>query len=239
MKTGIIVLGQHSSSAGEWEVVERCADILEKNGRSDVNIAFHYGTPSSDAVMEQMNAVGIDTFVILPMAISEGKMTVWQMPKKMGIPDNCGSWRMMNGKDIAVRFATALGLNDALADELIEREGPPRADTALLLISYGSKNDHCFETAEFYASKLQNAGWIAETAYCHYGKGVKDTLAGLKDRRMEHICVIPLFIAFDGPSAERAKQDLESSGMDIQYSKPISDLKSFYLILDSKVPEGW
>ena len=239
MKTGIIVLGQHSTSMGEWEVVERCADFLERNGRSNVNIAFHYGTPSSDDVMEQMNADGVDTFVILPLAVSEGKMTVWQMPRKLGIPDNCGSWRIMGGKDVAIRFATALGLNDALADELIEREGPPRADTALLLLSYGSENDHCFETAEFYSSKLKEAGWLTETAYCHRRRNVKEALESLRNRGVEHIRVIPLYIAFDGPSAERSKMELGLSRMDIQYSKPISDLESFYLILDSKVPEGW
>ncbi|MBQ7979352.1 MAG: hypothetical protein IJ248_06350, partial [Candidatus Methanomethylophilaceae archaeon] len=72
MNTGVIVLGQHSGSAGERAVAERCAGFLRDNGRRNVNIAFHYGTPSSDIVMESMNLDGVDTFVILPLAISEG-----------------------------------------------------------------------------------------------------------------------------------------------------------------------
>ena len=239
MNAGVIVLGQHSDSAGERAVAERCAGFLRDNGRRNVNIAFHYGTPSSDIVMESMNLDGVDTFVILPLAISEGRMTVWNMPGRLGLPDNCGSWRMMNGKDVATRFATALGKNDALADDLIEREGPPDDGTVLLLISYGSANRECSDTAEFYASKLKQEGWRTEIAYCHHGRTVIDVISDLKLNGTKQIRVIPLFIAFDGPSAERAKHELETSGLDIVYSKPVSDLGSFYKILDSKVPEGW
>ena len=51
--------------------------------------------------------------------------------------------------------------------------------------------------------------------------------------------MIPLFIAFDGRNAEIAKDQIENSGLEVVFSKPISDLVSFYKILDSKVPEGW
>ena len=136
MKTGVIILGNRSSKEC-LEVAERARDYLESNGRKNIRIAFHEGDPSSDAVMDEMNREGIDTFAILPLAISEGETTVWSMPKKLGLPDNCGSWRMMNGKDVATRFATALGSNHALAEELVKREGEVRKDTALLLISFG------------------------------------------------------------------------------------------------------
>ncbi len=239
MKTGIIVLGQHADSAGENAVAERCAEYLMGNRRKNVNIAFHHGEPSSDEVMERMNMDGIDTFVILPLSISEGRMTVWEMPKKLGLPDNCGSWRIMNGKDVATRFATALGKNDAVADELIEREGTPDDNTSILLISYGSKNRECSDTARFYASRLELAGWRTTTAYCHHGRTVQDAITDFKKQGTKHIRVIPLFIAFDGPSAEQARRELDSSVLKVEYSEPISNLESFYKVLDSKVPEGW
>lgn len=239
MNTGVIVLGQHSDSAGERAVAERCAEYLKGNGRKNVNIAFHYGEPSSDKVMERMNLEGIDTFVILPLSVSEGRMTVWEMPKKLGLPDNCGSWRIMNGKDVATRFATALGKNDALANELIERECTPDDDTTILLISYGSENKECSDTAEFYASRLEQAGWKTSAAYCRHGRTVREVISDFKKQGTDHIRVIPLFIAFDGPSAEQARRELDYSGMEVDYSEPISCLESFYMVLDSKVPEGW
>ena len=239
MKTGIIVLGQHSASAGERSVAERCADYLRKNGRKDVHIAFHYGDPSSDEVMESMNLKGTDTFVILPLTVSEGQMTVWSMPKKLGLPDNCGSWRMMNGKDVATRFATALGKNYALADELVAREGPVDERTALLFISYGSRNKDCEDTARFYSEKLGEKGWKTDIAFCRFGRTVDEAVSSLKSEGIDRIRVIPLFIAFDGPAAIRTRHDLESYNIDIQYRGPISELDSFYKIIDSKVPEGW
>jgi len=239
MKTGIIVLGQHSESPGERAVADRCASFLVEKGRKYVNTAFHYGTPSSDTVMERMNLEGVDTFVILPLAISEGRMTVWEMPRKLGLPDNCGSWRMMGGKDVATRFATALGKNYALADELIAREGPVDEESALLVISYGSENKDCSDTVEFYSDRLREKGWRTEVAYCRFGRSVGEAVSSLKELGIRRIRVIPLFISFDGAAAQRAKQELESSGMDIQYSEPVSGLESFYLVLDSKVPDGW
>ena len=239
MKTGVIVLGQHSASAGERSVADRCAEFLKERGRMNVNVAYHYGEPSSDSVMERMNREGVDTFVILPLAVSEGRMTVWEMPRRIGLPDNCGSWRIMNGRDVATRFATALGRNHALAEELVRREGPAEDDTALLLLSYGSENPECPRTAGFYAGELERNGWMTGVAYCHHGTTVEEAVTDLRGRGAKRVRVIPLFVSFDGPSASSAKRRLESSGMDIEYGDPISDLESFYMILDSKVPEGW
>lgn len=234
-----MVLAQHASSEGERSVAERCADYLRSNGRKNVHIGYHYGTPSSDTVMESMNRDGVDTFVILPLSISEGKMTVWTMPKKLGLPDNCGSWRMMNGKDIATRFATALGKNYALAEELIAREGTVRQDTALLVLAYGSETRDSEDTARFYAEKLKEYGWRTEIAFCRRGRSISEAIQSVKGSGISRIRVIPLFIAFDGRASSQAKGELDSSGLTVSYSRPVSDLVSFYKILDSKVPDGW
>jgi cobalamin biosynthesis Co2+ chelatase CbiK len=239
MRTGIIVLGLHSTSPGQASVAERVARFLESNGRRNVRIAYHPGTPSSDEVMEEMNRDGVDTFAILPLVISEGVSSVWHMPSKLGLPDNCGSWRMMNGKDIATRFATALGCNDALAKELVEREGGPQDGTAAILISYGSPNKDCSETASFYSEYLRKAGWRTEVCFCRHGRPVPEAMDSLMAEGYRSIRVIPLFIAFDGPAAAESKKVLESYDAEIEYSEPVSMLDSFLLILDSKVPDGW
>ena len=239
MRSGIIVLAQHASSQGERAVAERCADYLIRNGRRNVRIAFHYGTPSSDDVMMDMNRDGVDTFVILPLSISEGKMTVWSMPQKLGLPNNCGSWRMIDGKDVATRFATALGKNYALAEELISREGAVRQDTALLVLAYGSETRESEDAARFYAEELEGCGWRTEIAFCRHGRSISEAIQSVKESGISRIRVIPLFIAFDGMAASQAKEELDSSGLIVSYSRPVSDLVSLYKILDSKVPDGW
>ena len=62
---------------------------------------------------------------------------------------------------------------------------------------------------------------------------------GLIDSGKKKVRIIPLFVAFDGPSALKARMEIESFGLETEFSRPISHLESFNLILDSKVPEGW
>ncbi len=115
MKTGIIVLGQHSDSPGGRRVAERFAEHLESKGRKTVRVAYHSGSPGAEEVMLSMNREGVDTFSIVPLSVSEGRKTVWLMPKGLRLPDNFGSWTMIGGKDVATRFATALGADPRMS----------------------------------------------------------------------------------------------------------------------------
>ena len=107
MKTGIIVLGKNSASTGEQKVVAECCRYLAEHGHRNVYPAFHIGEPRSDRVLKRMFLEeGIDTFCVLPMALAEGNLTIWNMPKRIGLPDNSGSWTMIGKHDVAIRFAT-------------------------------------------------------------------------------------------------------------------------------------
>ncbi len=239
MKTGTIVLAQHSDSTGERRVAERCARYLEEHGRKNVRIAYHSGEPGSERVMLEMNAEGVDTFAIVPLSISEGRKTVWLMPKALRLPDNCGSWTMIDGKDVATRFATALGRDPSMASALAEREGRPDKDTAILLLARGSTHSDCARTSEFYADALREAGWRTECGYCHHGRTVEEAVEALVGEGYGRIRVVPLFVAFDGRSADDARKILSSISVDVEYSEPVSEIPVYIEIMNNKVPEGW
>lgn len=53
------------------------------------------------------------------------------------------------------------------------------------------------------------------------------------------IMVIPLYIAFDGPSSEHVREVLSSKDAKFEYLWPIGSMPVFKEILDSKVQAGW
>lgn len=238
MKTGIIVLGRNSDSSAERSVAEESRRFLGIRDRKDVRIAFHQGSPSSDSVMDDMNSEGTDTFVILPLAICEGRETTWDMPMKLGIRDNCGTWRMMRGKDIAIRFATALGRNHAVADELVSTEGEVSDDTLVVVAADGSEFQSR-ETAQFYADRFRDAGWRAVTYMCGVGEGTEGISDAMEAKHLSRTVVVPLFIAFEGEPAKELAHGLTERSIPFKVSEPVSHLQSFYKVLDSKVPDGW
>ncbi len=239
MKTGVIVLGLDSDSEGCRSFTERCADFLREKGRKNVFAAFYRGTPYAGDVMREMHDAGIDTFSILPLMVSEGKHTVWLMPKSVFLPDNFGSWTMLDGKDVATRFSTALGSDPRMAKELVQREGRPEPGTAILLVNRGSPHSSAGRDASYYTEAFRQAGWDAECASAVNGNDVSKTARELVDRGNNSIRVVPLFISFEGKYPGIIKDQLDSTGCDISYSAPVSETPAYLEILDSKVPEGW
>ncbi len=87
MKTGVIVLA-HRPVPETVRVAQWYADRLSERGRRNVRVAYHSGAPYSDDVLREMNAGGINTVVVLPLLVAEGNLSVWEMPKRIGMPDN-------------------------------------------------------------------------------------------------------------------------------------------------------
>lgn len=239
MKTGVIVYGQHASSVKEKELAEKCAEHLRSKGRKNVRIGFYHGDPAVDAVLYDMFKEGIDTFVFLPLAIAEGRSTIWLMPAKVHLPDNCGSWAIIDDKDIATRFATALGRDPRMAETLCGKMGIPDDKTGILMLSYGSELSQSSKTAEYYAEKLRGAGWKVECGYSRYGTPVEEAIGRLVDSGVSGIRAIPLFISFDGVSVEPVRKKLEDAPVEVTLEPPVSEMDVFLDILDSKVPEDW
>ena len=109
----------------------------------------------------------------------------------------------------------------------------------MLLASRGSPHSTTAKTAGFYLEGLRNAGWKAEWCADKHGTPVEDAVDSLRSQGVDKTIVIPLYVAFEGPSSERIRERIESTGMDARFEKPVAGLPVFKEILDSKVPEGW
>lgn len=237
MKTGTIVLAQHSSIPKEREFAESCAEFLRSRGRKNVRVAYHHGPPSSDSVITGMfEEEGIDTFCILPLAIAEGNQTIWNMPHAMGLPDNAGSWRMVGEHDIATRFSTAMGREPSILQGIIRMLGPSVEGTGVILVAYGSQLTQSAKTAEYYAEGLRNSGWITACGYARHGPTTEEAAEDLRKVGCTLLKVIPLSITVSGKWMKGA---IENIGKEAEVLPPVSSLPEFMELLDSKVPEDW
>ena len=241
MKTGIIVLGHDSESPQGRCIVTKICSYLESKGHRNVFPAFHIGEPRSDEVIRRMfDEYGIDTFSILPVMISEGNLTVWNMPKRIGLPDNSGSWMMIGEHDVATRFATAMGASDMMADAILNRLGRPDGDTGVIVLTHGSELSLAEKTAEFYSGRLNGSGWRSVCAYTKTGpRDVGQAVRDLQNGGCKKFRIIPLTVTTDGKHFRKAIKDLDELGVDYELLEPVSGYPEFLQIMESKVPEDW
>ena len=234
MKTGVMVLGMHSAIPAEVSFAERCAEYLRSRGRKNVRVAFH--DRDSREVLEGMFVrEGVDTFCILPITVAEGNQTVWNMPKRIGLPDNAGSWRMIGEHDVATRFSTALSRDPRMAEAILDMLGSPSEGVGILLLAHGSKLSLSAKTAEYYAEALRLNGWKAECGFARFGRPSVEAAQSLRGQGCLKVRILPLSITVDGGYMQNA---IESAG-EAELLEPVSCLPVFLEILDSKVPEDW
>ena len=241
MKTGIIILGHDSGSPQGRSIVTRICSYLESEGHRNVFPAFHIGEPRSDVVIRKMfDENGIDTFSILPVMISEGNLTIWNMPKRIGLPDNSGSWMMIGEHDVATRFATAMGASDLMADALLSRLGKPDDDTGVVILTHGSELSLAEKTAEYYSEKLKKSGWKSVCAYTKTGpRDIGQAVRDLQEKGCGRFRIILLTVTTDGRHFMKSIKELDELGVDYELLGPVSDYPEFLQTMESKVPEGW
>lgn len=240
MKTGCMVMGLHKGSREERRLADDTVAYLSFMGRKNVFPAFLYGEDPFEVMASKFNDEGIDTFSILPLCISEGKQSIWDMPAALHLPDNSGSWTMVGEHDVATRFATALGRDQVMAGAIARRLGEPEEGTGILLLAYGSNLSQCGKTAGYYSDYLQSEGWRTSFGFTRIGSpDVSEAANELVRNGSSKIVVVPLFTTFSGRSAEHAKKILGGIDAEVSYTEPVSRLPEFMEIIDSKIPEGW
>ena len=237
MKTGVIVLAR--DQAKDRVVAEECADYLISKGRKNVRTAFYLGDEKPEDLMRSMYHEGIDTFVVLPLVISEGRHSVWLMPKSVLLPDNYGSWTMLDGKDVALRFATALGADSRMADELLSIAGEPEDNSAALLVSYGSPFSYANKDMEYYAQRFKEKGWCVQRASLTNGISLEDAVEKIVQQGKDEVKVIPFFVSPNSDSFKKVKGILNKYQLNVTYLDTVTAIPIYKEILNSKVPEGW
>ena len=240
MKTGCMVMGLHKSSQEERGLADDVVAYLSSRGRKNVFSVFLNGEDPYEVMASKFSNEGIDTFAIVPLCISEGKQSIWDMPAALHLPDNSGSWTMVGEHDVATRFATALGRDPNMADAITGRLGEPEEGTGILILAYGSNLSQCGKSASYYAEHIQSKGWKTAIGFTGIGSpDVSEASDELTGNGCSRIVVVPLFMTFSGKSAEHAKKILDGIDAEVSYTEPVSRLPEFLEIIDSKIPEGW
>ena len=235
-----MIMGLHSDSPEERDLADRTVRYLESKGRSNVFSAFLYGDDPYHVMSSKFEEEGVDTFAVIPLCISEGKLSIWDMPAAIHLPDNSGSWTMVGEHDVAIRFTTAMGRSPAIADAIADGLGDPEDGTGILVLAYGSDLSQSASTAEYYRDRIQSRGWKAACGYTGRGSpDAEEAARGLLSEGCTEITVVPLFTTFTGKSASKARSILDGMEADIRYTEPVSSLDEFLELIDSKVPEGW
>ena len=232
-------MGLHKGSEEERRLANNIVAYLSSRGRKNVFSAFLYGEDPYEVMASKFNDEGIDTFSIIPLCISEGKQSIWDMPAAIHLPDNSGSWTMVGEHDVATRFATALGRDPVMAEAITEGLGEPVDDTGVLVLAYGSNLSQCGKTADYYTEYIRLKGWKAAFGFTEIGSPNVSEAAKMVSEGCSKIIVVPLFTTFSGKSAESAKGVLEEMDVEVSYAEPVSHLPEFNEIIDSKIPEGW
>ena len=239
MKTGVIVYGTDSDNPSECATIEGIVSFLDARGHKNVRAGFYHGDPGADKVMYEMFEDGVDTFAILPMVLAEGRMSIWLMPEKIHLPDNCGSWTIIDGKDVATRFATALGFDVGIASDILKSIGSPERGKGVILIARGSPLSICEKTVKSYVKFLQEAGWTAECAFMKHGRTIHEVIEDISSKGINDVCVVPMFIGPSEKTLDAITGSISDKGMKINICPKISEFDSFLAALESKIPNGW
>lgn len=245
MKKGVIVLA-HRADGSSVPIAEWYAEGLRARGHADVHVAFHDGDPNIADVLKEMNVHGMNnTFIVLPLILSEGNLTVWEMPRRMGMPDNSCSYTYLTGTHIAIRFSTAFGSCEAVPKALLQRleEAGATGKDGILLISHGSKMSMCGKDMEHHMRYLSKHGFPLLTACVleNEGQSLEDGIRTLIDRSAKRIVLLPVFI-FGGRSVtETIPEKVCKMNLIIPVVHAECIGRSQYLLdeLEGKIPEGW
>ena len=240
MKTGVILFA-YKSDDGTRSVVEWYAERLREKGHIDVNTAFFSGEPGIVETLKKMNVHGMNnTFVVIPMVLSEGDLTVHRMPEQMGMPDNSCSYTYITGTHIAIRFSTTIGGSEALSRTLLNRLKEVSASTSdgVLILAHGSRLSMKSSDVKKQADHLSKNGF-PNTEYAlmeHSDYTIESAMDSLIKNGAKRIIVLPLFLS---KSKESIEPLIPKSAVPMVLTNCIGTDENILEEIDQKIPEGW
>jgi len=122
-KDGILIIGHGSKLNFNKDIMELHAQRLREKGFEDVYIGFNeISSPLIEEVLETMASDGVDTIYALPLFIASGIHLTEDIPGKLGVPEggSVGSV-VVNGKKMAVKYATAIGEDPRITEILLDK----------------------------------------------------------------------------------------------------------------------
>ncbi len=245
MKTGVILLA-HRPDDSIRPVAEWYAERLEEKGHKDVHLAYQIGDPNVKDVLKMMNVHGQNnTFVVIPLLLFEGDISVWRMPGQMDMPDNSCSFTYSTGTHIAIRFTTTFDRSDALSETILERleEAGAEKDDGILVISHGSRLSMQSKAVDKHIDYISGKGYsnIQKAVMRYDGPSIGESIQKLIDNGAKRIVVVPLFL-FEGKSVKETIPGIISAlHLDVPVICTETIGRSYRLLeeMSGKIPKGW
>ncbi len=119
----VLLIGHGSKLDYNRQVLETQADNLRKKGYKNVYIGYNEQTqPLAGEALQEVVADGFSTVYAMPVFIANGVHLTRDVPRKLGIPENsAGGKAVIDGKEIEVRYGTAVGDDPRIADIISDR----------------------------------------------------------------------------------------------------------------------
>lgn len=240
MITGIIVMGFDSGSCG---YVEDIAAGLSSRGHRNVRTAYHRGGAPAMSVLEELAAIGADPVAVIPAAVSEGRLTVDLMPADLGMCDNSVSFTRVAGREVAIRFMTALAGTDAMTQTLISRARAAGADgtCGILLLRRGSGVARSARDSGFHAEGLRRGGFpmVAEASVVGGPGSVSSAASALSDMGASRTVILPMMLSVSDHTAGIVEKGMTQYGKTWSSAAPLGAEDDVVSMMESKIPEGW
>jgi len=245
MKTGVI-LYSHLSNESARSVAEWYATGLRERGHKDVRVAYHKGNPGIEETLRGMNVHGMNnTFVVIPLLLSEGDLSTWVLPKKMAMPDNSCSYTYLTGMHIAIRFSTAIGESDALSETVLKRvkEKGAHKDDGILLVSKGSRLSMNVKTLNRIAGYVEGHGFgnVSLAVLDGEGPSIASSIGSLMEKDVKRLIIVPLFLTQCRSVTETIPSLVRDSChlIPVLFADVIGTDELILDDMDKKIPEGW
>ena len=245
MKTGVI-LYSHLCDESSRSMTEWYAERLREKGHKDVRTAYHKGSPSIEETLKNMNVHGMNnTFVVIPMLLSEGDLSTWVLPKEMGMPDNSCSYTYLTGTHIAIRFSTAIGESEALSETVLKRirEKGANSDDGILLVSKGSRLSMNLKSMNRIAGYVEGHGFknVSIAVLDGEGPSVAASIANLMEKDVKRLIIVPLFLTECKSVTEAIPSLVRDSCLliPVEFADVIGRDEQILDDMEKKIPEGW
>ncbi|MGN0098174.1 MAG: sirohydrochlorin chelatase [Candidatus Methanomethylophilaceae archaeon] len=234
------------------ELAYRLIEGLVSRGHHNVYAAFLDGHPGPEEVMASLAESGVDSVMVFPLTVAEGRLTVRLMPERLGMPDNSCSYTYVGDRNVTMRFMTAFGEDprvlDIVCDRAIDAGADP--DSGILVLARGSRNSSNRRMAERVVSSFRSRGFsrVSSCSMKHGDVGIGEAICELVSEGASSVVIAPMVFLKDTVadclSSELGFSDnglvgFQDLNVPVIVSEPIGFDTVLVDSIDERIPDGW
>lgn len=249
MSYAIMLLAHTRVNAG---LADRVVEELVSKGHDNVCVSFVDGDPGAEDVLRSLANGGVDSVMVFPLTIAEGRLTVDVMPKLLGMPDNSCSYTYVEGRNVTIRFMTALGEDTQILETFYNRAVEAGIDPhcGVLVLSRGSMYSSNRRMADKLSNMFRERGFpnIVSCSMKHGNTSITDAVHELVSLGALSIIILPMFLSdcsyrtyLDSELgfSDRGFVLFQGVNIPVIVSRPLDFDQSLVDSIDVRIPEGW